>query len=147
MSGPIHGRGAGFNPANRFEALHLEPDPEEEHDPERADGAGLHLLQIQEAEPCLTDDMLQRMLSALCELNIVQRGESGAWLLSRDLNRVSLSELYESVPLRVPAKELVLPCHNDDIGRAASAAMDHLRQPLLDPLAHSIGSFLHPTKE
>ena len=35
MSGPIHGRGAGFNPANRFEALHLEPDPEEEHDPER----------------------------------------------------------------------------------------------------------------
>jgi len=35
MAGPIHGRGAGFNPANRFEALHLEPDPEEEHDPER----------------------------------------------------------------------------------------------------------------
>ena len=35
MSGLIHGRGAGFNPANRFEALHLEPDPEEEHDPER----------------------------------------------------------------------------------------------------------------
>ena len=113
----------------------------------RAEGIGLHLLQIQEAEPCLTDDMLQRMLSALCELNIVQRSESGAWVLSRDLNQVSLGELYETVPLRVPAKELVLPCQNDDIGRAASAAMDRLRQPLLDPLAHSIGSFLHPTKE
>ena len=35
MSVPIHGRGASVNPANRFEALHLEPDPEEEHDPER----------------------------------------------------------------------------------------------------------------
>ena len=32
---PIRGRGASGNPANRFEALHLEPDPEDEHDPER----------------------------------------------------------------------------------------------------------------
>ncbi len=32
---PIHGRGASHNPANRFEALHLEPDPEDENDPER----------------------------------------------------------------------------------------------------------------
>ncbi len=32
---PIHGRGASGNPANRFEALHLEPDPEDQHDPER----------------------------------------------------------------------------------------------------------------
>jgi DNA repair photolyase len=33
---PIHGRGASNNPANRFEALHLEPDPEDENDPERS---------------------------------------------------------------------------------------------------------------
>ncbi|HEY2714122.1 MAG TPA: PA0069 family radical SAM protein [Chthoniobacterales bacterium] len=32
---PIHGRGASHNPANRFEQLHLEPDPEDEHDPDR----------------------------------------------------------------------------------------------------------------
>ena len=32
---PPRGRGASSNPANRFEALHLEPDPEDEHDPER----------------------------------------------------------------------------------------------------------------
>jgi DNA repair photolyase len=31
----IHGRGASNNPANRFEILHLEPDPEDEHDPDR----------------------------------------------------------------------------------------------------------------
>jgi DNA repair photolyase len=35
MSGANHGRGASFNPGNRFEPLHLEPDPEDEHDPER----------------------------------------------------------------------------------------------------------------
>ncbi len=35
MPVPIHGRGASSNPANRFEQLHLEPDPEDEHDPER----------------------------------------------------------------------------------------------------------------
>jgi membrane protein len=113
----------------------------------RKDGTGLHLLEIQQAEPCLTDDMLQRMLSALCQLHIVQRSESGAWLLSRDLDQVSIGELYESVPLRVPAKELQLPCRGDDIGHAASSAMDRLRQPLLDPLAQSIGSFLHQRKE
>ncbi|MGI8437405.1 MAG: PA0069 family radical SAM protein [Chthoniobacterales bacterium] len=32
---PLHGRGASHNPANRFETLHLEPDPEDENDPER----------------------------------------------------------------------------------------------------------------
>src|SRR5262252_8776231 len=32
---PMHGRGASTNPANRFEPLHIEPDPEEEHDPAR----------------------------------------------------------------------------------------------------------------
>jgi DNA repair photolyase len=32
---PIHGRGASHNPANRFERLHLEPDPEDENDPDR----------------------------------------------------------------------------------------------------------------
>ncbi len=35
LTKPIHGRGASHNPANRFEALHLEPDPEDENDPER----------------------------------------------------------------------------------------------------------------
>lgn len=32
---PPRGRGASSNPANRFEALHLEPDPEDENDPDR----------------------------------------------------------------------------------------------------------------
>ncbi|MDQ3198135.1 MAG: PA0069 family radical SAM protein, partial [Verrucomicrobiota bacterium] len=39
----IHGRGASNNPANRFETLHLEPDPEDEHDPDRPKRRTLYL--------------------------------------------------------------------------------------------------------
>ena len=113
----------------------------------RCGGHSLHLLQIQEIEPSLTDDMLQRMLAALAELNIVQRSENCGWLLSRDLNGVTMAELYENLRLRVPTTDLVLPSRDDEIGRAAARAMDHLRQPLLDPLQRSVGSFLHPEKE
>ena len=61
------------------------------------------------------------MISRLCELNIIQRAESGAWLLSRDLDEVTLAELYEGMALRVPTDELYLPARHDAIGRAASA--------------------------
>src|SRR5215510_13527996 len=40
---PMHGRGASSNPANRFEPLHIEPDPEEEHDPDRRGRRTLYL--------------------------------------------------------------------------------------------------------
>lgn len=113
----------------------------------RKHGWGLHLQQIQDVEPSLTDDMLQRMLSALDALNIVQRSEKGGWLLSRDLNQVSLAELYENLGLRVPAADLRLPSRDDAIGRAAERAMEHLRQPLLAPLQASVGSFLNQSKE
>ncbi len=35
LTKPKRGRGASANPPNRFEALHLEPDPEDAHDPDR----------------------------------------------------------------------------------------------------------------
>lgn len=108
----------------------------------RRDGEGLHLAQIKQREPSLTDELMQRILSALGEMNIVQRAETGAWLLSRDLNRVSLAELYEGMELRIPTGELSLPGLHDAVGRVASAALDHLRLPLKAPLERSVGSFL-----
>jgi membrane protein len=110
----------------------------------RRDGMGLHLAQIKQREPGLTDELLQHMISALCEINIIQRGETGAWLLSRDLQAVTLGEVYESLALRVPAPtaELCLPARQDAIGRAASSALDQLRQPLKASLERSVGSFL-----
>jgi len=112
----------------------------------RRDGHGLHLQQIQQREPSLTDDMLQRMLSGLASMNIVQRSEHGAWLLSRDLNAVALGEVYESMRLRVPAVDVPLPLRHDPIGRCATAVLAHLRDSLQEPLRRSIGSFLNPAK-
>ena len=114
----------------------------------RRDGLGLHLAQIRQREPGLTDEFLQQMMSSLCEMNIIQRGESGAWLLSRDLDSVSLGELYEGLSLRIPTTEVLLPSRQDAIGRASNAALEHLRSPLAQPLASSVGSFLdqHATR-
>lgn len=109
----------------------------------RRDGIGLHLLQIKQREPSLTDEFLQRMISALCEMNIIKRSESGAWLLSRDLDAVSLGEIYEGMSLRIPSAELTLPSRQDAIGRASSSTLDELRQPLKAPLERSVGSFLN----
>jgi len=108
----------------------------------RRDGLGLHLAQIKQREPSLTDEFLQHMMSALCEMNIIQRSESGAWLLARDLDTVSLGELYEGLSLRIPTAEITLPSRQDAIGRASTSALDHLRTPLQAPLKSSVGSFL-----
>ncbi len=108
----------------------------------RRDGHGLHLAQLKQREPGLTDELLQNMIASLCELNIIQRGESGAWLLSRDLRAVPLLELYEGMSLRLPTGEVCLPQRHDPIGRAAQAALDQLRSPLHATLARSVADFL-----
>jgi membrane protein len=113
----------------------------------RRKGQGMHLADFQACEPMLTDDHLQRMLSGLCELSIVRRAEDGAWLLSRDLDAVTLGELHEGLLLRVPGPDLVLPGFDDPIGREATCALEHLRTPLHAPLSRSVGSFFPPHPE
>lgn len=110
----------------------------------RREGQGLHLADIQQREPMLTDDLLQRMLAGLSGLAIVRRAEDGGWLLSRDLGTVSLGELHERLGLRIPAGDVLLPGFDDPIGRDAARALEHLRQPLQAPLARSVGSFFTP---
>jgi membrane protein len=113
----------------------------------RRGGQGMHLSDFQTCEPMLTDDHLQRMLSGLCTLNIVRRAEDGAWLLSRDLDAVTLEELHEGLLLRVPGPDVVLPGFDDPIGREATNALEHLRSPLQAPLSRSVGSFFPPHPE
>ena len=58
------------------------------------------------------DDLLQRMLGGLCRLNILRRAEDGAWLLSRDLDSVSLGELHEGLARVAPHEQrLALGVH------------------------------------
>ena len=77
---------------------------------------------------------------------LVQRAESGEWLLARDLDAVTLADLYEACQLRIPVAEAWLPCREDALGKAALAALDDLRLPLRDLLKRNI-AHLYPDKK
>lgn len=93
-------------------------------------GQGLHSDDILRLEPILTDSLVQEMLAQLGEINVVRRAEAGEWLLSRDLDDLTLAELYEACQLRIPIAEAHLPCREDALGRATIGALDELRIPL-----------------
>lgn len=106
----------------------------------RDDGQGLHSDRIQQLEPMLTDTLVQQMLAQLCEINVVRRAESGEWLLARDLDDLTLAELYEACQLRIPIAEAHLPCRSDALGHSAVAALDELRIPLRDLLKRKVST-------
>ena len=106
----------------------------------RRDGRGLHSDEILALEPCLTDDLVQQMLGQLVAIGMVARAEGGEWLLSRDLDSLSLGDLYEACHMRVPVAEARLPCRDDALGAAAAAAVDDLRLPMRDQLKRRVGS-------
>lgn len=106
----------------------------------RQQGRGLHSDELQRLEPMLTDALVQEFLGELCEIGLLSRAESGEWLLSRDLDDVALAELYEACGLRVPVAEAHLPCRDDKLGIAASAALDQLRMPLRELLKRKVST-------
>ena len=106
----------------------------------RASGRGLHSDEIQELEPILTDSLIQDLLTQLCENGVVRRSEGGEWLLSRDLEQVTLNELYETGRLRVPVAEALLPHRDDALGKAVMQALDGLRLPLRDLLKRPVST-------
>lgn len=112
----------------------------------RKQGRGLHSDQIQQLEPMLTDSLVQQMLAQLCDINVVRRAEDGEWLLARDLDELSMAELYEACQLRIPIAEAHLPCRDDSLGHAAVAAIDELRVPLRDLLKRRV-STIHADHE
>lgn len=104
----------------------------------RARGEGLHIAQMMELEPLLTDSLLHELLTQLGGIGLVRRDENGEWLLARDLEGLTLAELYEACRLRIPIAEGHLPCRDDELGVAATAALDDLRIPLRDLLKRNV---------
>ena len=109
-------------------------------DQARARGAGLHSGEIVELEPILTDALVQEMLGQLESIRVVTRAESGEWVLARDLDTLSLAELYEAGALRIPVAEAHLPHQDDALGRGAREALDELRVPLRELLKRRVSS-------
>jgi membrane protein len=105
----------------------------------RARGEGLHSDDIERMEPMLTDALVQQLLAQLEDIRLVSRAESGEWLLSRDLDDLSLAELYEACGLRIPIAEAHLPCRSDPLGQVAAEALDDLRVPLRTLLKRRVG--------
>lgn len=106
----------------------------------RERGRGLHSEDIQRLEPILTDALVQEMLAQLCEINVVRRAEDGQWMLARDLDNLTLAEIYEACELRIPIAEAHLPCRDDALGKSAVAALDELRIPLRDLLKRRVST-------
>lgn len=106
----------------------------------RAQGRGLHSDEIQQLEPILTDALVQDMLGKLDGIDVVSRAESGEWLLARDLDDVTVGELYEACHLRVPVAEAHLPHRDDALGIAVMDVLDGLRMPLRDLLKQRVSS-------
>lgn len=106
----------------------------------RTRGKGLHLDDVRQLEPLLTDALVQQMLQQLSDIGLLSRAESGEWLLARDLDDLSLADLYEACHLRIPIAEAWLPAREDALGEAAIAALDELRVPLRDLLRRPVSS-------
>ena len=96
----------------------------------RRAGQGLRADRIMQLEPMLTDDMVQQFVAQLDGIDVLSLAESGEWLLSRDLDDVTLAELYEACHLRVPISDTQLPCRDDALGQAVAAEIAALRTPL-----------------
>lgn len=114
----------------------------------RESGKGLHSDEIQLLEPLLTDSLVQQMLGQLDEIDLVSRAETGEWLLARDLDDITLADLYEACHLRIPINEARLPCRDDALGHTAAEAIEQLRVPLRDLLKRRVSTLfddLNPT--
>ncbi|MHC9724387.1 hypothetical protein ACQXYE_11865, partial [Corynebacterium diphtheriae] len=79
------------------------------------EGKGLADDEILRLEPMLTDSLLQDLACNLQEIGLLRRDERGEWLLARDLEQVSLSDLYECTQLRIPVAEQHLPYRDDTL--------------------------------
>ncbi|MGY4515337.1 YihY family inner membrane protein [Lysobacter sp. HA18] len=109
-------------------------------DQARHNGRGLHADDILRMEPMLTDALVQQMLAQLCTINVVRRAEDGEWLLSRDLDELTLAELYDACHLRIPIAEAHLPCRDDPLGAQVTRTIDDLRIPLRDLLKRRVNT-------
>jgi membrane protein len=107
---------------------------------QRQQGRGLHSDELQQLEPMLTDALVQEQLGELSAIGLVSRAESGEWLLARDLDDLTMAELYEACELRIPIAEAHLPCREDALGIAVMEELDQLRLPLRELLKRRVSN-------
>lgn len=121
-------------------------------------GSGLHSAVLRDSEPMLDDDVVQRCLSVLERIGMIQRNEAGEWLLTRNLAALSLYDVYAASGFRLPLGDPLPEMEVDaDAGAVAlvrhtsTALRERLRVPLSEIFPASAGSectdSLHDSKE
>ncbi|HEX5961470.1 MAG TPA: YihY family inner membrane protein [Rhodanobacteraceae bacterium] len=102
------------------------------------EGEGLDEATLTVRERFLTAELLQRYLDDLRRAGLIQRNESGAWVLARDLGSVHLDDLFRSGGYRLPTDALSLQAAavgltqaaQDVLLRAEAAERENLARPL-----------------
>jgi membrane protein len=118
-------------------------------------GIGLHSESLRNREPFLTDDLVQRYLADLNRAGMIQRNDTGEWILTRDLASVSLYDIYAACDYRLPLGD-ALPVTADSpsdteatrlLGAAAADAKNILAVPLSEIFPAQERSKDNPHKE
>lgn len=109
------------------------------------EGHALSLDDLRACEPGVDDDALGALIDRLGRARILVRAERGGWLLSRDLDSLSLLDLYEAVDARLPMRAVNLPGVHDSLGRPAAAALAHLQAQLKASMALPVSRLLGDT--
>lgn len=68
-------------------------------------GRGLDTAELRAREPAATDAQLQRILTHFVESRLVQRDADGDWLLTADLDELTLGDLYRCGPFVLPVDD------------------------------------------
>ncbi|MDW8479975.1 MAG: YihY family inner membrane protein [Xanthomonadales bacterium] len=89
----------------------------------RGHGRGLSLRELLSREPYLEEARLLGLLEGLLRAGIVQRIETGEWVMVRDPERLGLEELHRSGLFPLPRGLTVLPGEDEPSGRAARAVI------------------------
>lgn len=104
------------------------------------EGTGLTTPDLLEKEPRAGHDQTERLLSALRAAQIVVQTDSGTWVLSRDLDDLTLLELYRLLSLPLPTVESL--DENDEESEAISDVFRELESSLEANLERPLSELL-----
>lgn len=90
-------------------------------------GVALSREQLMDLEPGASELQIVRLLSGLREQNIVARDEDGSWLLTRDLDTLTLGELYQRSDLYLPLADIREMPNSSARDQAYLTALERLR--------------------
>lgn len=104
-------------------------------------GLGISSQGLMALEPGVEDHQLQGLLELLRQRSYVTRDESERWTLIRDLDEVSLGELYHSGEFTLPLRSRPwLPAQPDDWDQALAEALEAMDDSAHGPFQRSLKS-------